>query len=159
MIDLQRDLTLFINLLCVSKFKIPNTFLEREREREGMDWRFIARSICKMSGCHVSYNLLLKVPKHGFDSGGGLFVEMMLHQFLGFFSVFLRVVGKEQGTKLVLFFLTSIAAAAAERSFTSWFGLIPSFMKQSPIVYWPESMLQVFAHFPDSLKLGIETRV
>jgi hypothetical protein len=141
MIDLQRDLTLFINLLCVSKFKIPNTFLdgerERERERERMDWRFIARSICKMSGCHVSYNLLLKVPKHGFDSGGGLFVEMMLHQFLGFFSVFLRVVGKEQGTKLVLFFLTSIAAAAAaaERSFTSWFGLIPSFMKQSPIVY------------------------
>jgi hypothetical protein len=46
MIDLQRDLTLFINLLGVSKFKIPNTFLEREREREkvrkGMDWRFIA---------------------------------------------------------------------------------------------------------------------
>jgi uncharacterized membrane protein len=59
---------------------------------------------------------------------------MMLHQFLGFFSVFLRVVGKEQGTKLVLFFLTSIAAAAAaQRSFTSWFGLISSFMKQSPI--------------------------
>jgi len=40
--------------------------------------------------------------------------------------------GKEQGTKLV-FHLTSIAAA--QRSFTSWFGLIPSFMKQYPIVY------------------------
>jgi hypothetical protein len=58
MIDLQTDLTLFINLLGVSKFKIPNTFLERERERKGMDWRFIAGSNCKMSGCHVAYNLL-----------------------------------------------------------------------------------------------------
>jgi hypothetical protein len=33
-------------------------------------------------------------------TGGWAVVEIMLHQFLGFFSVFLRVVGRSYFTKL-----------------------------------------------------------